>query len=276
MNLPNELVELIAQRLDVCSLEDFGNSHRRIREVSDNMPKFIKETKLCERTIEYLSVHGASVKSVDLSNCDPDEDRVCRIVRSCPAIKTLKLVNCGLSYCELMKLIGQLNELDTLSFTLWCPGDVDEIPYHLESLKRIRKLYVETTPSESTLVLLYLLLKTCTGLEACHINFIGEGAPFDYYAPSSIVKAQRWETLQTFVCTDFQSKNKKASEILLRCVFACHPSADVEEWMSRAEGTYIYERGIFNNMPEADTHGSLDVLKRFHQIELPSKASADI
>ena len=175
MNLPNELVELIAQKLDVDSLINFQFTNRRIREVSESMPKFIKETKLPPSTIGYLRRTGASVRSVDLSDCHADDERIRRIVQSCPHVEDLKLVNTGLSYGRLLEVIEPLRQIKTLSFTLWSPDYFPLAATYLKSLQNIRKLHVELVPTRVALSLLVELTKACPRLETCHVNLTDEG-----------------------------------------------------------------------------------------------------
>lgn len=114
-SLPNEILSLVAQKLDVTSSIAFENTNLRLREVAIHSPTtFVKEKKLTKEIVEYVVRRGVSTQCLDLANCDASRDCIGYVVSHCPNVRSLSLVNTALDYGDFLKILQPLRNLRKL------------------------------------------------------------------------------------------------------------------------------------------------------------------
>lgn len=248
-DLPKELLMRIASFLDVESLLALGQTCSRMEDVLNGSLEFKKVKISDENMLKHLRAYGESVRSLDLSHSEFPSQESLKFLDRCIHLRELSLINFEVRHQDLLSYLGQLRELETLSFSMESYSEDDVPSWNLRRFRRrdgsLRKVYAEIGSNLSACEVLVDLLNDCEVIDDVHVNFVGDcDLEREMIVPA--LEADRWKTLHTFICTSMLGRRQDLQKVFLRSIFADNLSEECSLWIEEVKYCCIYERGLFN------------------------------
>lgn len=272
--LPTEILEYAGSFLDLESLVAFGRAHGQFHNIILNISSRVKVNKPSGAVLDYLRENGQLVHSLDISDWRLFPMRVKETVMHCPNLTELNVLNSKLSFEDLLETLDVLPNLTSLSYSF------EKSSFFLENYgvrpsqheySSLKNIYVEIQPRYTTLSRVIDFLNMLEAVEIAHVNLIGR--EFFILLDCPTLKAERWNSLHTFVCSRHGLESgSKSTKNFLRKIFAHHEnSSAIEDWIDEDRSCYVYEHGYLNGVVDrrakAMDNEKVRILKRFRVVD---------
>lgn len=168
MDLPDEVLEIIVQNLDVRTLSCVADTHPRLRAICKILPWFkrIETTVVGNTLMELISAKPSRVRALNLSHCWSDSALMRDFILWCPQLEELNVANSSLELSHLLTALGALTKLKNLSVSITeTSSDIS-----LGLYPSVRTIYVEFTTSVEDIRSAMRVLEACRGVTDLHMN----------------------------------------------------------------------------------------------------------
>ncbi|OQR78865.1 hypothetical protein BIW11_06121 [Tropilaelaps mercedesae] len=264
-DLPNEILEKIAEHLDSTSLAAFAQVSTRCRDVLHRVVSSLRFDEWSADILALVRWHGCAVRSLDLSNSQATSGQLEAIIVRCTNLAELSVVNTRLTMRTVLSAVQLLRRLETVRFGLSTsnPSSNELAGAEFPLNDHLRRVYVEVPPEDGYYAYAIDFVNACTNIEWVHLFVVDSVLPPDFNylhflrrTRLGILAEERWSTLHTIlVSSEARDSAQRLLTLVPRLFEFCPQQYRITMVSAIAEfKALVFERGLCNTILRVNRH----------------------